>query len=568
TIPSSCTYYPVLTSSLGVGTSSYTYDCASLTINSGGSVTGTNTNFYTWLYGTLDINSGGTFHQNFNTSGRMEIRSGGKLQVDGGTCYIGSNSGYGYSDIYLRTGGEVEVNSGTLRIDDRLYVESGATVDLNGGNTYVKYRGRGDGDHGFRLRSGATLTMDGSPNLYICGAYSTSTSYCGLYFHTSSNVTCNGGFIRFLNGTGYTHSFYVNFGGKTARYVYNDKSTNYVYTCGNMNCYQLRANQGRFYVRNAVYASNNVYTYNAGRIYLDNASSSLSGYSYDLNNTGGLYVSNGTCTCRYRFYKYNGAYAQFSGGTTNIAREYYNYGTLGNTTVNGGTLNFGTAGNYYSYNYNGKFYVTSGTVDLDYVWKQENGFTSNLTQIDGGTVSVQHLQNYDGVISHSGGTLNISQYYRENDAGGGIYYGRLTAVMNLTGSSYLRLTRAGSYFNHVNVNGTYYIETGSTQNFDINGNFTINLGKSFDTNGRTMYVAKNWTNSGTFTHDNNIVRFDGSTNSTISGPTIFYELEVNKTNNTYWVKPAASTELHITNLDVSHLGTFDATNTGLNIRTP
>ena len=199
-----------------------------------------------------------------------------------------------------------------------------------------------------------------------------------------------------------------------------------------------------------------------------------------------------------------------------------------------------------------------------------NGYTSNYVNITGGTVYADQIPNYEGAIYHSGGTLTTGGYYREYDAAGGNYYGSGTAVFNFNGTSnqYLRLMKSGTYFMNVNINNAYYINVESTQLMDINGNFTIGSGNSFDCNGYTMYVAGNWTNNGTFTHDNNIVRFGGSTNSTITGATTFYELEVNKTNNTYLVKPAASTTLHITNLDVSHAGTFDATNSGLNIWTP
>ena len=85
-----------------------------------------------------------------------------------------------------------------------------------------------------------------------------------------------------------------------------------------------------------------------------------------------------------------------------------------------------------------------------------------------------------------------------------------------------------------------------------------------------LTVTEDWTknSAGEFKCREGTVIFGGSENSQITGATTFYELEVNKTSNSYYVKPAASTTLHITNLDVSHSGVFDATKTGLNIWMP
>ena len=85
-----------------------------------------------------------------------------------------------------------------------------------------------------------------------------------------------------------------------------------------------------------------------------------------------------------------------------------------------------------------------------------------------------------------------------------------------------------------------------------------------------LTVTEDWTknSAGEFECGEGTVIFGGSESSQITGATTFYELEVNKTSNSYYVKPAASTTLHITNLDVSHSGVFDATKTGLNIWMP
>jgi hypothetical protein len=60
---------------------------------------------------------------------------------------------------------------------------------------------------------------------------------------------------------------------------------------------------------------------------------------------------------------------------------------------------------------------------------------------------------------------------------------------------------------------------------DINGDFTISSNATFiASNSSSAYFAKNWTNNGTFVHSTGTIVFDGSTTSTLSGATTFYNL--------------------------------------------
>jgi len=272
----------------------------------------------------------------------------------------------------------------------------------------------------------------------------------------------------------------------------------------------------------------------SGCTYYPNITTGSAACNYLYVNSGGsIIVNGGTLSVSGYFYKYSGGNATFTSGTCNVNYNYYNYGTSGETRVNGGTLNVGVATTSNEFiNYNGKLYVTSGNLDCGRYLYNYNGYTSNYVNISGGTVYADNIPNYEGAIYQSGGTLTTGGYYREYDSGGGNYYGSGTAVINFNGSSntYIRLMRSGTYFYNVNINGPYYIETGSTQILDVNGYFNIASGKSFDSNGRTMYVAGNWINSGTFTHDNNIVYFDGGSAIITTGGTAvgkkFYNLRV------------------------------------------
>ena len=165
-----------------------------------------------------------------------------------------------------------------------------------------------------------------------------------------------------------------------------------------------------------------------------------------------------------------------------------------------------------------------------------DGYSSNDMNISGGTVHCNAIPNYEGRIDHTGGTIIVETsngYYREQDTGGGNYYGSGSAVLNLNGSSYVRLRRSGSYFNDVNVNGTYNFTSDCSYDWNINGDFTIGGSGSFNADGQNMYVGGNWTNNGSFTHGSESVYFDGSSGSSCtvggSSTTNFYHVYITRT---------------------------------------
>ncbi len=69
--------------------------------------------------------------------------------------------------------------------------------------------------------------------------------------------------------------------------------------------------------------------------------------------------------------------------------------------------------------------------------------------------------------------------------------------------------------------------SGGTADRALAGNLLINTGASFtlsSTLNHNLYILGNWTNSGTFTHNNRTVTFIGSSDQTITGSTAFYDL--------------------------------------------
>jgi len=234
-----------------------------------------------------------------------------------------------------------------------------------------------------------------------------------------------------------------------------------------------------------------------------------------------------------------------SGGSLTMTSSTSYVRAGGQLTVEGGTINMQSLGNYGTtditegayngtqiLNYNGTINISGGTTTLSsYIYNVYSSPYTPVINMTGGTLNTVSIPNYAGTINHSGGIINNSGYYRDNGTAGGRYYGSGSATMNFTGTTnnyiYIMATTTPlTYFNNVSISNTRYIDAATTQPFDINGNFTINSGATFQANGKQMLMAGNWTNNGTFTHGNNTVTFDGG-NQSLGGGTTFYKVKFN-----------------------------------------
>jgi len=98
------------------------------------------------------------------------------------------------------------------------------------------------------------------------------------------------------------------------------------------------------------------------------------------------------------------------------------------------------------------------------------------------------------------------------DSGIVLYNGAGTYATGLAaGDAYYDLTLNGS--------GAWTLDAA----LNVDGDFVIAEGNAVNANARAINVAKNWSNSGTFTHGNNTVTLDG-TSQTIYGSSTFYGL--------------------------------------------
>ena len=91
----------------------------------------------------------------------------------------------------------------------------------------------------------------------------------------------------------------------------------------------------------------------------------------------------------------------------------------------------------------------------------------------------------------------------------------------------------------------------------IYGDMTINVGKTFDANGMDLVLKNNFVNNGTFTHNNNTVRFEGNVAQVFGGnATEFYNLAMNNSSTGLNLKAAVSIANNLTLTD----GNINTTN--------
>jgi len=101
-----------------------------------------------------------------------------------------------------------------------------------------------------------------------------------------------------------------------------------------------------------------------------------------------------------------------------------------------------------------------------------------------------------------------------------------TVVLNGSGGSQV-VTMPSHSFNNLNVNGTSTVQLAGA--LDINGDFNLALGATFDVVNYNITASGDWTDNGSFTYQNDRVTFDGA--GTITNGN-FYDLYIDAGSNT------------------------------------
>ncbi len=160
TIPAGCPNYPVLSGSLGINTATYTYDCKSLTINSGGTVTVSGNPVYN--YGVLTV--AGTL----NVGDDFFLYSGSTVNLSG-TIQIGNTNGW-FGEAYHNSGSIFNQTGGSYYIES-IILSDGSQFNGTGGYTRIYV-------HDFANNNNITIN---DPDSYFYNFYVESTANAALY---------------------------------------------------------------------------------------------------------------------------------------------------------------------------------------------------------------------------------------------------------------------------------------------------------------------------------------------------------------------------------------------------
>ncbi len=212
-IPDERDFYPLIQDNdLGIGTGMYYHECASMEIQDGGTVTFDGENLGIWVHGDLVI-EGVLNHQAGEYSNKFYIGEGGNAQVnDGGILNVGSDEIDGDepggtisedNDIFIHDG-QLQINDGgKVFIQDQLQVGDGdvhsPTLNMNGGELWIKYHGDGDGLSGFDVRSEGELDITGG-DIYVSGQAQNGANM--IYWDDEADVSISDNTIHLIEPMG------------------------------------------------------------------------------------------------------------------------------------------------------------------------------------------------------------------------------------------------------------------------------------------------------------------------------------------------------------------------------
>ena len=182
----------------------------------------------------------------------------------------------------------------------------------------------------------------------------------------------------------------------------------------------------------------------------------------------------------------------------------------------------------------------------------ENGIDiyDNLTINDNVTLTVTGASNPERIYFHntinsaSGGKGNLvlnpnSMAKIDNNIGSTTPLGTITIT-----TGYVEYTSPDITVENLMINGGYLGGVNPSGNLDVE-NVTIASGATLVGSSNNINVSGNWVNSGTFTHNNGTVTFDGSSTQAFSGTNTFYNLTIANTHATN--KVTASGTLAVNN---------------------
>jgi hypothetical protein len=457
--------------------------------------------------------------------GALTIPSTAGIEVNGGTLN-GSAGSITNGGLFRLISGAATVGTAT---GNELLNQSGSTCDIQGGLLTVTGRLRNTG--GTFNQSGGTITL--------CTIGNTNASQANFHMSAASPLTISGGtlIIRLpnTNATPYNSIFIASGAGMKSisggTIQVGDASTTASQTfllSSEIPIYNLTVNStnspiaklnANITVSNNLTLSGGTYDANGFTSTVTNLVTVPAGATYLAKTAtqtlnGGLTVSGGTFT---------GA-----SGTVTTTNMTLSSGTL---TAPSGTFNvsgnWSNSGGTYAHNNSivtfnststGKTIagnLTGSNKFFDIVFNGVGGgwtFSNNAEAADdftitNGSVTAPAALTITGSYSNSGTFTNNS--------------GLVTFNATTTGKTIAGTLTSTSKFYDVTFNGTGGAWAFS-DNADVEDDFTITTGSVTAPSG-TLNIAKNFSNSGTFTHNSGTVVFNGVTQS-ITGATTFNNL--------------------------------------------
>ena len=470
----------------------------------------------------------------------------------GGICTIDASAtcltftGTGYTGTIAGTFG--------LTISGNLVVGSGMTWSQTGTLTFnatatgktitansvslacpLTFNGSGGGwtlQDNLTLSTTSALTLTAgtldlsSRTLSIAGDFTKATAF--TFTPNTGTVTFTGNSSA-INGTTVAPTFYNVIVNKTAGQTLSTGGSVTSMTCSN----NFTETTGNFTAPTNMTVSGNV-TLTAGTFTAPSGTLSVVGN----------FVNNGAT------FTHNSGTVSFDGTTTQtvtpngigVGNQFYN------VTINN---SYATPSNTYSVDASAIYVANTTTVTDGQFYPTTGSYFKDVTIGVNGVLKPR----LSATIYVSGNWTNSASGTFTANGGTVIFNGTSTIISGGTATTQL--------FYNVTVDGVS--TTLSTNSLNVNYDLTITSG-TFNSNGKTVYVGRNWTNNSTYTAGISLVQFFRSMNSTVSGSstTTFYEVEVDKgSDTTYYVDISVPVTI---SYDVTYTnGMFVFNNSSINV---
>lgn len=482
--------------------------------------------------GTLDLLSFTANRGNSYAGGSVIIAAGAKLKI-GGTNTFPTN----YSTISLATTSTVEYYGNNQNVLAATY-----------------------GNLTFSSTTGAIVKTMPATAITIAGNLtSTAGTGTGVIFSAAQNITVNGNVLldaaSTFNGGTFTHTFISNwsnsgtFNGNTSSVTFS--GTNAVLSgTGTNNFYNLSFTATGITASGStsINVSGNISTSltanfihsSGGTLTMSGTGKTLSGPGFILHNcvvTGSISTSSnitisGNLTVNNSFAS-NGGTITFDGTSKTISGtgtlSFFALSILGTIST---TTNYTLLSNF-SVASSGSFTATSGTTTMN------------------GTTALSGTANLFNVTINSAKTLLLGSSSVLGIANVFTKTGTLDVTTNIPNTVVYN-----SFTDQALVNTTYHnlvLTNGGIKTpidaLIINNDFTINPGVTYNASSFTHTLFRHFTNNGTFTAGTSTIQFIGDNSATITGPTQFNNLIVNK--NSLFINLTLSNNITVSDLTVT-----------------